>query len=139
MQRVNRMTRSFLLALLVPFAACTPATEKETKDYPDMRLDKSTLEFGDADWGETVTSVVYLANDGQMDMGIGSIYIGDDETQYTVSWDLSLEECTGASADAKDTASGGDTGDGSGDDSGDTGGTSSGSEQPFSGRAAGFR
>ncbi|MFZ5477936.1 MAG: MopE-related protein [Myxococcota bacterium] len=118
------MSRSVLLALLVPLMGCPPQTTTTEIEYPKMVLSLASLEFGEAEWGESVSRTVTLSNEGGMDMGVGAVTIGDSETQYVATWSEGAIECpastdTGAQATAKDLDTGGT---GGGDDSGSTGG-----------------
>ncbi|MFZ5481065.1 MAG: MopE-related protein [Myxococcota bacterium] len=99
-------------AIVALLAACAPATKTVSIDYPVMTLGEADLEFGTVDRGATATQTLTLSNAGGMDMGVGEIVVGDDETQFTVVWDRGDVDC-GAEADAKDTGgtAGGDTGD----------------------------
>ncbi len=144
---MNRLTLLALCAPIVVLVACPKPVTTEEYAYPVMVLSQPSLEFGLGSAEEPVMRDVFLSNNGELDMGVGSITISEDGAlSYTVSWDESEiggEGCTVApaeddggeddtDADAKDididTGGGSETGGddtGSGEDTGtgvDTGG-----------------
>jgi len=68
-------------------AACVPT-------LPELALSETELDFGTLGEGESAVRTVDLRNDGNVPLGITSIFIGDeDRPEYTVAYDVSTTVC----------------------------------------------
>jgi len=107
------MRRLSLLSLAVPLSlvGCTKTEVIITEiAYPDMLLSQSSVEFGTAQWGETVERTVTLTQNGiskdglGMTMGVQSVEIVQGTgTSFSVSYDLAEMVCPERAA-TEDTA-----------------------------------
>ncbi|MDP6932601.1 MAG: hypothetical protein QGG40_06770, partial [Myxococcota bacterium] len=121
------LTARSLFPALLTSMACSPTITQERYVLPKADLSASNIDFGEVDWGDSITRNLVLTNNGELPMGIGSIALGEDgmEDNFALVYYESEIACddsddTGSSAGAKeaglDSGGGGETG---GWDSGD--------------------
>ena len=59
--------------------ACSTRLVQEQYVLPKADLSASNIDFGEVEWGDSLTRNLVLTNNGELPMGIGSITLGEDE------------------------------------------------------------
>jgi hypothetical protein len=93
-----RLWTPTILILTLAAAGCGEASIPEATDQlPNAELSTQYIDYGEVDWGTTLSKDIVIKNSGKLAMGIGSITLGANEMEgnFTVNWsslDLSCGE-----------------------------------------------
>ena len=101
------MSRPSILLLLPSLAliGCRDATVTGVYSYPDLHLSSSgtnIVEFGEAEFNETISRVVVVENLGDLDLGISTIAMRDDgnpvmRESFVLTYDTDTISCADGS------------------------------------------
>ena len=87
------MYRSLPLFLLL--TACQQQVEYIEKTLPNMELSTSSIDFGTIQWGTASTKNFYIENQGDLPMGLHSLYIEAEgfESNFSINYNPSNVDC----------------------------------------------
>jgi hypothetical protein len=99
-----RLWTPTILILTLAAAGCKEASIPEATDQlPNAELSTQYIDYGEVDWGTTLSKDIVIKNSGKLAMGIGSITLGANEMEgnFTVNWS-SLDLSCGEDAEDSD-------------------------------------
>ena len=91
--------------LMILGFGCNEAPVPEPTDLlPNAEFSTQYIDYGDVDWGVTLSKDIVIANSGKLPLGIGSITLGADEMEqnFSVSWSSLDLSCSGDSSGDED-------------------------------------
>ena len=79
-------------------AGCGGGPTYQNLSYPSGEFSSSWVDFGEVDFGDTVSRSVTLYNNGDLAMGVSTITLGTEETaeNFSVDWNAADIECPGS-------------------------------------------